>query len=143
MPSFEDVFQEVGDNDVSFEINTEVYPVRVILGACYIFIDKAYIYLDEAAGSRFRVFMRSKHDKVSTKQIAGEFLNELLNQRLQQEIDRETGRIRELLVAQAFSDFQLLQGEAHPTEGGGTTERTKPPSYKDDPYDIGRLQGLG
>ena len=143
MPSFEDLFESVGDGEVSFEINTEVYPVRVILGACYIFIDKAYIYLDQAAGSRFKVLMRSKHDKVLAKQMAGEFLNELLNQRLQQEIDRETGRIRELLVAQAFSDVRLLQDEVTRKEGGGTSERAKPPSYKEDPYDIGRLQGLG
>ena len=59
-------------------------------------------------------------------ELAGEFSNELVNQKVRLDVAAETKAIRELIVAQAFAEADLL--------GGGDSEA----DYVTDPRGISR-----
>lgn len=127
-----DIIHNIGQDEANFEINLKVYPANVILKAGYIFVDKCFIYVDQKEKDRFIVHLKTKNPNYKINKIVGEFLNELLNQRLQDEVNKETGRIRELLTAQAFSEVKILNDES-----------SKVLSYKNDPLNISELKGVG
>jgi His-Xaa-Ser system protein HxsD len=58
--------------------------------------------------------------------LAGEFSNELINQRVRLQIASETRAIRELIVAQAFAEADLLDRSLSES------------SYVDDPRGVAR-----
>lgn len=123
----EEIIQDQSDNEASFTIPILVYSESVILKTAYIFIDKCYVYIDKPSSDKFLVCLKLKDSKLTIDAFVGEFLNELLNQKLQEKVDQETGRIRELLVAQAFSDVELISN-------------SKTPNSKDDDFQIKRLR---
>jgi len=133
--SYEGIFVKTDPQEISFEINTAVYSVSVILKAAYYFIDKAYIYIDAPDEKKYLVHLRPKLAVTTPSQLAGEFLNQCLNQKLQEVVDKETGKIREMLVAQAFSD-------AHLSIAKNESEKERV-SYKQDPLNIGKLRSAG
>ena len=124
---YDEIVREQTDNESSFLIPTAVYSESVILKSAYIFIDKCYVYLDKPSTDKFLVCLRLKDSKHKINDFVGEFLNELLNQKLQEKVDQETGKIRELLVAQAFSDVELIVS-------------SKTPNSKDDDFNIKSLR---
>ena len=76
--------------------------------------------------------LRSRHCKVirarvDERQLTGDFLNELLDQALRERLEAEFGPVRELIVAQAFSEANMLD----PVRDDG--------DYNDDPLSIGRM----
>jgi hypothetical protein len=62
--------------------------------------------------------------------LEGNFRNELLDQDLRESIADQTERVRNLLLAQAFSGLA-------PTDAAADTA-----DYRDDPLDIGRSETL-
>lgn len=124
---FEEIIHQKSENEISFLIPVSVYSELVVLSAAYIFIDKCYVYLDKPSSDKFLVCLKLKDLKHNIDAFEGEFLNELLNQKLQEKIDQETGKIRELLIAQAFSDVELVP-------------ESKVPNSKDDDFQIKKLR---
>lgn len=84
-----------------FEINTGIYPVEVILGTAYSFLDKAYIFLDYSKNKSISVVLESKGNEDGRK-IAGELKNELINQSLRNSISKQNQSIREYIVGSAI-----------------------------------------
>jgi len=81
-----------------------LYPVDVIYGAAYIFIDRAYVLLGKR-GEDFIVEMTAKEDTSDDelRAIAGDFGNELLSQALRKKITKENQNILETIVSQALA----------------------------------------
>lgn len=95
---------ELGEREIRFALDEQIYPRDAIFGASYIFVDRCYVFLDRPADQRVAVRLRSK-GKASTEQLealAGEFANELLNQVLRHRISESTSRVREYYMARAF-----------------------------------------
>lgn len=81
-----------------------LYPLDVIYGAAYIFIDRAYVLLGRS-GDAITVEMAAK-DEASDDELralAGEFGNELLSQALRKRITRDNQQILETIVSQALA----------------------------------------
>ncbi len=97
---------ECAERRVHFVIDEDIYPRDAIYGAAYLFVDRAYIFLDRPADRRVRVQLRPKAGGVpgegELEALAGEFANELLNQVLRTRISASTARIREYYFAKAF-----------------------------------------
>ncbi len=64
---------------VCLSIDTAIYSLPTIYSAGYIFLDKAYIYLDKDSKSKVAVFIYPKKKNQNLDKLAGDFLNELLN----------------------------------------------------------------
>lgn len=130
MPNFDQISQKIDLFEAVTSVDVRVYSLSSILKSAYTFLDKAYIFIEKGADPNWvQVLLRSKKQDTAGQILAGEFHNELLNQLLQETVDRETARIRELLVAQAFAEAELVPDES------------KSESYTTDPNGIRNLQG--
>ncbi len=93
------------ENKITATINPLLYPIEAIYGAAYVFLDRAYLFLDGDPKKSVVVDMKGK-EKMSKKQLenlAGEFYNEIVNYALRNKISRNNQKIREYIVARALS----------------------------------------
>lgn len=70
---------EKGKNWVRLSVDPLVYPLPTIYSAGYVFLDKAYIYLDKKSKNKISVFIYPKKKNQNLDELAGDFYNELLN----------------------------------------------------------------
>lgn len=92
------------ENTLNFNLNVNVYPLEAIYQTSYVFLDRAYIYLDSPSSKRISVLLKGKK-KISSQQLKalkGEFINELLNSSLRLEVSKRSRKIRELIVGRAL-----------------------------------------
>ncbi|HET6977244.1 MAG TPA: His-Xaa-Ser system protein HxsD [Pyrinomonadaceae bacterium] len=90
-------------------VDTKIYSLEVLFRTCYSFTDRCYLFLEPSNDSQIiavRFANKSSDGTLST--TAAEFSNELVNQRVRFDIANETRSIRELIVAQAFAEADLL-----------------------------------
>lgn len=101
----EDFTFDLGEREVAFELDEELYPLDAVYGAAYLHLDRCYVFFSRPADQRVRVRLRTR--KVASEDeleaLAGGFANELLNQVLRVRIGRSTAGIREQILARAFA----------------------------------------
>lgn len=91
------------DNGIRFELSTKMYPLEAVYQASYLFIDNHYVYLDRPEAGTITVELRYKNGSVDNLEaLEGEFRNELLNQIVRRQINRQSGKLRELIVSRAI-----------------------------------------
>jgi His-Xaa-Ser system protein HxsD len=115
------------DGSLIVYINTELYSLEALFRVCYSFTDKCYLFLEQAEDPAIiKVRFAKKDSTCDLSAIAGEFSNELIDQKLRLDIAAETKVIRELIVAQAFTEADLLDRSASDAD------------FNDDPRGISR-----
>lgn len=104
------------ENKIVVSINPKLYPLEVIWGAAYVFLDRAYIYLDGDPKSEIFISIKGKKKftKESLRKMGGEFLNELLNYSLRYSISKNNKKIREYILGASL--FGASGKEAIPSE---------------------------
>jgi len=101
--------QEVTDEGLSVRVDTGVYSLEALYRVCYAFTDRCYLFLRPEEGSSVvKVMFTRKTADCDLPMLAGEFSNELINQKVRLQIASETRAMRELIVAQAFAEDDLL-----------------------------------
>ena len=92
-------------------LNPKIYPLEAVYGACYVFIDRAYLFLDGNPKKEIKVFIKSKQKSNPKKleELVGEFENEILNYSLRLAVAKNTKKIRETIVERAL--FSALPHE--------------------------------
>ncbi len=89
-------------------VDETIYSREAVLRACYWFTDRCHVFLSRAEAGVFSVRITVKPGGVELDSVAGDFENALLDAQLRREIGQETERIRELIVAKAFAEGDLL-----------------------------------
>jgi len=102
------VVEFVGPDCAAVRVSRSVYGLAAIFRACYRFTDNYYLFLRPDGADDLLVFMKPKRLPSDLAEAAGQFANDLIDQRLRLEVARETAVIRELIVAQAFAEGNLL-----------------------------------
>jgi His-Xaa-Ser system protein HxsD len=94
----------LGEREIAFVIDEELYALDAVYGACYVFIDRCYVFLARPVDRKVQVRLRTKgaSDEAALEGLAGEFANELLNSQLRFRIGQATAPIREQYMARAF-----------------------------------------
>ena len=92
------------NNNAKILLDLKVYPLEAIYGAAYVFVDRAYIFLDQPTKDTVEVSLKPKGDvKAKTADsIKGEFLNELLNYTLRLSLAKYNKKIREYIIERAL-----------------------------------------
>ena len=93
------------DGKLVLSLDKGLYPLDVVYGAAYVFIDRAYVLLGKD-GDKTVVELAAKDPETSKealRELAGEFGNELLSQALRKRITRENKTILETIVTQALA----------------------------------------
>lgn len=113
--------------DLAFEVDTTIYELDAVLRVAYQFTDRCYLFIarDEKDPRRLTVYMGAKSADADPAALAGDFSNALIDQQLRAVLAREAGPLRELIVAQAFAEGNLLDPQRD--EG----------DYREDPHGIG------
>lgn len=91
-------------SEITFTLSKKVYSLDAVLGASYLFIDRAYVFLDEDGEGGFFVHFKGKKKltKKELESLVGEFHNELLSQALRVKLSKKNQKIREYIVQQAL-----------------------------------------
>ncbi|MFA6383320.1 MAG: His-Xaa-Ser system protein HxsD [Parcubacteria group bacterium] len=97
--------KNLGDNAITFSLNTNIYTPEIIYKTCYVFIDRMYIYLDQPEKNLITASLRGKRElnQGELKKLEGEFFNELLNTKLREEISRKNAKLLEYIVGGAIN----------------------------------------
>jgi His-Xaa-Ser system protein HxsD len=120
----------LGQERCALEIDTTVYELSAIFRACYLFTDRCYLFLARCdEDPRWLVIaLSSKSSEGDLSAAAGDFCNELVDQQLRETLTKETKPLREMIVAQAFAEGNLLD----PLRDEG--------DYGEDPLGIGKTR---
>lgn len=102
--------QREGDS-VVFLIDGTMYSLGAVHRAAHWYTDRAFVVVGHAGNNVFSVRMTPKVPALRLDEIIGEFGNSLLDAQLRLEIANETARIRELIVAKAFAEGDLLDDQ--------------------------------
>lgn len=115
------------DGSLIISVNIELYSLGALFRTCYSFTDRCYLFLEQTdAPPIIKVRFAKKDPNCDLSAIVGEFSNELIDQKLRLDIAEETKAIRELIVAQAFTEADLLNRTASDAD------------YNEDPRGISR-----
>ena len=109
------------DSDLSAQLrlNSQFYSKEAVLKAAYWFTDRAYIHVPESSADKLVVCIRLKtasptldNPKVlGIEELVGDFCNSVLDFELRRQVDSETASLRQLILAKAFSESGVLEGE--------------------------------
>ncbi len=123
------------DGKLVLSLHKSLYPLDVVYGAAYIFIDRAYVLLDRQ-GDRVIVEIAHKDDDAGAealRSLAGEFSNELLSQALRRRITKENQNVLETIVSQALAG---ATGAMVPSAFDDDEEEDDDLDFLDDPLGI-------
>ena len=122
-------------NGLIISLNPKIYPLEAIYGTCYVFVDRAYLFLDGNPNKEVKVFLKGKKELnlKELEKLAGEFKNELLNYSLRLSIAKNTKKIRETIVERAL--FSVLPHEEE-LEKINKSEQINEKTIEDDPLGI-------
>jgi His-Xaa-Ser system protein HxsD len=124
--TFEPRVLTIGGAVVAAEVDLSIYSLRTVLRACYKFTNNCYVFIARTEdGSWISVSLRAKGPDKNLVALVGEFFNELLDQQVRENLEKEMQPVRELIVAQAFAEGNLLD----PLRDEG--------NYEEDPLGIG------
>jgi len=120
----------IGTSAVALEVNTSLYEIEAIFRAAYRFTDRCYIFLARPpeAPKLISVTLMAKQPIADLRVLVGELCNELIDQQTRLALAREVGPLRELIVAQAFSEGNLLDDQRDDGD------------FESDPLGIGRTR---
>jgi His-Xaa-Ser system protein HxsD len=95
---------DLKNNAITFWLDSKIYSMESIYNTAYVFLDRAYVYLDGDPEKEIEVHLKGKEklDGKKLEALQGEFLNELLNFLLRWEVARNNQKIREYIVASAL-----------------------------------------
>ena len=89
-------------------IDLAVYSLEIVLRTCHAFTARCYVLARYGDNGAVTIDLAPRDKGDSLHELAGEFSNALLDYHLRALIANETHVIRELLVAQAFCEADLL-----------------------------------
>jgi His-Xaa-Ser system protein HxsD len=130
--------EESKDNMITFEVNRKIYPMEMIFGAGFIFIDRCYVYIDRNGNDKIKVTLKGKTElnESQLEALSGEFNNELLNQALRKKIGQSNRRIREYIVSRALFSAEPVDDEEEEFEEAPESELGLEEDFLDDPLQI-------
>lgn len=96
----------------SLSLDTTIYSIEAIKKAAYKFADQASVIINPGpTNSAISLVFNFVGKKSSSgpEQVISDFCNELLDQDLREIVKRETGPLRNLIIAHAFSRTSLIE----------------------------------
>jgi His-Xaa-Ser system protein HxsD len=98
------------ENFATLSVNPKVYSLDSVYSAAYIFLDRAYVVIDEDADKRILVFLKPKKD-CNLEELALQFSDELVSYSSYSGKVRENAELVKMVVQRALlsADSSLVQ----------------------------------
>lgn len=99
------------DHAVHVIVDLRVYRLTAVKKASYRLADRCTAVMGEIDGERLPIAIRfgTATSEESARAIVRDFYRELLDQELREQIAEETSSVRALVLAQAFSNVDLIK----------------------------------
>lgn len=100
------------ENSYLVTIDASIYSLNAVLKTCYLFLDQCYLFVERSsveAADKIKIYFSALEESENLDQVIGEFSNRLVWQEVRQKVAEETQSIREMIVAQAFTEGNLLE----------------------------------
>jgi His-Xaa-Ser system protein HxsD len=110
------------DGSIVIDVDEGMYGSEVVARTCHAFTGRCFAFMSQGPHS-IQVTLSPKTSGDDLRLLAGEFSNALLEQLLRVRIAAETQTIRELLVAQAFCEADLLDRRTVESEPANDVQR--------------------
>jgi His-Xaa-Ser system protein HxsD len=96
---------------VTLKLDTSIFSLEAIKKTAYKFAGQTSVTITPASASSVSVFFdfSGRYEKNDRRQIVADFCNELLDQDLREIIKKDTGPLRNLIIAHAFSRTSLAK----------------------------------
>lgn len=91
-------------------VDLSIYSQPAVERACYKLTDRCWIEIrrDPDSMESLELALHPKAEEFAIRPLVGELFNELLDQQIRERLAVEAGPLRELIVAQAFAEGNLL-----------------------------------
>ena len=93
---------------VGVRVAREVFCLDALLRSAYRFTDRCHVFLESGDDDRFWVAVLRPKGEADADVLVGDFANDLIDQQLRMRLETQFGHLRTLMVAQAFSEGNLL-----------------------------------
>lgn len=95
-------------------VDVSVYSLDAVLKTCYLFLDQCYLFVEPASTdeNQINVYFSPLNESDELEKLIGEFSNRLLWQEVRRKVADETQGIRELIVAQALAEGNMLEEQS-------------------------------
>jgi His-Xaa-Ser system protein HxsD len=95
-------------SEITLLVDEAIYARTAVLKSCYWFTDRCFIFIYRHDEQHLAIRLAAKSNSPGLDILVGEFENALLDHQLRFEIARETATLRELIVAKAFAEGDVL-----------------------------------
>jgi His-Xaa-Ser system protein HxsD len=107
MQTISDYIFDSGAGRVNITINTGIYSLEAIHATTYQFTNSYHILINPGADNLVTVIFEAKNKTQNITEDLKEFANALIDHQVRLHLDKTNGRIRDLIVAHAFSPLDL------------------------------------
>jgi His-Xaa-Ser system protein HxsD len=125
-------------NSIVALVNLRLYSLPSIYAAAFVFLDEAYIRLEEGGGGKVQIILKGKKKLTEEKlrDLRDRLLNELLNCSLREQISKNNKKIREYVVARALASAVPEEVDQNNSVGNKREQFIKKPIPIEDPLGI-------
>jgi His-Xaa-Ser system protein HxsD len=107
MQAISDFICDLGSGRGNITVNIGVYNLEAIHAATYQFTENYHILITPDADNSVTVIFEAKGAVRDVNEDLRDFANALIDHQVRYQLDKANGRIRDLIVAHAFSPLDL------------------------------------
>jgi His-Xaa-Ser system protein HxsD len=107
MQAISDLICDLGSGRGNITVNTGVYSLEAIHAATYQFTGSYHILITPNVDNSVTVIFEAKDKGGDVSEDLKDFTNTLIDHQVRYQLDKTNGRIRDLIVAHAFSPLDL------------------------------------
>lgn len=108
------LFSKIENDMIVITLSKEIYEKEAVFAAAYKLTNLCYVLIEPAGENQVEVIFKPKDQETELrdlKEYAGQFCNALIDEQVQRDLERRYGKIRELVVQQAFFPLENLKDE--------------------------------
>ena len=83
-------------------VNTEYYPIEVIMKTALLFLDEAYFYFEDGENKEVIINITLKDSTYKFNNFLKNFMNSMIEQKVRYDISKKTKNIREMIISRAL-----------------------------------------
>lgn len=107
MQAISDFICDSGSGRGNITVNTNIYSLEAIRAATYQFTGSYHLLITPNADNSVTVIFEAKDKARDVSEDLKDFANSLIDHQVRLQLDKTNGKIRDLIVAQAFSPLDL------------------------------------
>jgi His-Xaa-Ser system protein HxsD len=107
MKAISDCIYDSGSGRGNITVSTDIYSVEAIHAATYQFTGRYHVLITPSADNSVTVIFEAKEKARDISEDLKEFANSLIDHQIRVHLDKTNGKIRDLIVAHAFSPLDL------------------------------------